>query len=462
MSGEERTTTAILAAGPAAARALLPLTVLVIDDERNIRRTLALCLESDGHDVSSVGSAAEAIEEAARHFFDLAFVDLRLGSTSGLELIGPLLATNSAMKIVMITAYAAIDTAVEAMRRGAADYLSKPFTPAQVLAVTRRVSELRQLERRIAALEAGADRAAVTFDSACAAMQRAVGLAHQVAATDATVLLRGETGTGKGVLARAIHAWSDRAQHPFAVVSCPSLPMELLESELFGHARGAFTGAVRDNPGRIAAVERGTLLLDEIADLALPLQAKLLRFLQDRQYERLGEQRARTADVRVLAASNVDLELAAREGRFRQDLYYRINVIQIDLPPLRERLPDLIPLAEALLAEVRRRRSPIGFTDEAIDVLKRYSWPGNVRELRNVIERAAILCGAERIGREHLPPGLAPQPPVIQVGDRVSLAQLEQAHIRRVLAGTHSLEEAAAILGIDAATLWRKRRKLGI
>jgi NtrC-family two-component system response regulator AlgB len=285
-----------------------------------------------------------------------------------------------------------------------------------------------------------------------------------VAASDTTVLLRGESGTGKGVLARAIHAWSDRAQRSFGIVSCPALSPQLLESELFGHARGAFTGAIRDNPGRVASTDGGTLFLDEIGDLPLSLQPKLLRFVQDREYERVGESTPRRADVRMIAATNVDLDAAVREGRFREDLLYRINVVQIELPPLRDRPEDILDLAERFLAELRRGKAIAGFTDEAQAALRSYSWPGNVRELRNVIERALILCRTEQIGVELLPANFTPSrgESEIAVGDSVSLDRLEETHIRRVLARAKSLEEAAEILGIDVATLWRRRKKYGI
>lgn len=440
------------------------LHILVADDEPNIRRVLALGLTSDGHEVKAVSNADDAVLEASRQVFDLAFVDLRLGTGTGLDLIPRLLAHNRRLYVVVITAYASIDTAVEAVKRGASDYLAKPFTPPQVRMVVERAAKLRALEMELVNLE-GSLRdwdATIILESQSPAMRRAVDLAREVADSDVTVLLRGESGTGKGVFARMIHLWSGRKDRPFATVSAPTLSPQLLESELFGHVAGAFTGAVRDNPGRIASTAGGTLFLDEIGDLPLALQPKLLRFVQDREYERVGDSVTRHADVRLVTATNVDLAQAVKEGRFREDLLYRINVIQIDLPPLRERRGDLLPLAQRFLATFSRRRPISGFTDVAVAAMEAYSWPGNVRELRNVVERAAILCRGEKIGVEHLPFSTEPSLKTPAVGDAVTLEQVEEAHIRRVLASAPSLEEAARILGIDAATLYRRRKKLGI
>jgi NtrC-family two-component system response regulator AlgB len=443
----------------------LSLTILVVDDEPNIRKTLAIGLEAGGHQVVAVSNGADALAEVAGRSVDLAFVDLRLGTASGLDLIPTILARSPWTRVVVITAFPGVDTAVEAMKRGAADYLPKPFTPVQVTAVTRRVAELRALEQRVAGLggKASAEET-ILLRSSSRAMQGAIDTARQVAPSDATVLIRGESGTGKGVLARAIHAWGDRADGPFATVSCPSLSGTLLESELFGHVKGAFTGAVRDNPGRIEACAGGTLFLDEVGDLPADLQPKLLRFLQEREYERVGDTVTRKADVRIVTATNRDLAEAARAGRFREDLYYRLNVIQIDLPPLRERPDDIPPLAEAMLGSLKRGKSIVGYTGEAMEALKRYAWPGNVRELRNVVERAVILSRGEWIGVEQLPSNLSGAAEAVTpaVGDLVTLDALEETHIRRVLAATKTLDEAARVLGIDVATLWRRRKKYGI
>jgi NtrC-family two-component system response regulator AlgB len=443
-----------------------PLKILVVDDEINIRKTLALCLESGGHRVVAVSNSADAQGEAARHAFDMAFVDLRLGAERGLDLLPLLQAGSPWMKIVVITAYASIDNAVQSMRSGSIDYLPKPFTPAEVKHVVQRIAEMRRLEQNITVLQEtiGGTLPSIDLQATCSpSMQRAVHLARKVAATDATVLIRGESGTGKGLLARAIHNWSPRAAKPFATVSCPATPSELCESELFGHVKGAFPSAVSDSPGRITLCEGGTLFLDEIGSMPMTLQPKLMHFLQTREYEHVGQRQMRDGDVRIITATHVDLEQEVREGRLREDLLYRLNVIEIHLPSLRERREDIRSIAERMLAFFTRNKHPkvLGFTPAAAAAIENHHWPGNVGELRNVIERCAILVTGEWVGADLLPhasaaaAGAAP-------GDLISLEKLEEQHIRRVLAVTKSLDEAAEILDIDTATLWRRRKKYGI
>jgi NtrC-family two-component system response regulator AlgB len=445
---------------------LTALSVLLVDDELNIRKALSACLEADGHRVSCVGSEADAVMTLERRPFDLAFVDLFLGKSNGLDLIPKLLVAAPWMKVVVITAFASVDTAIESMKRGAADYLPKPFTPSQVSMVTSKVAQLRQLEQRLASLqdELGQANPEVELGTQSATMQRGLTLARQVASSDATVLIRGESGTGKSILARAIHAWSARAAKPFAVVACPALSAELLESELFGHARGSFTGAVRDNPGRIVASEGGTLFLDEIGELPLRVQPKLLRFLQDRRFERVGDQITRQADVRIIAATNADLPQAVARGQFREDLWYRLNVISIGVPPLRERCEDIRHLAERLLLHFGRQNGKPGLKlgDDAVIALQNYNWPGNVRELRNVLERAAILCTGPIVRTEHLLLGTTPTAASPKLGDPIPLEKMEELHIRGVLSITPSIERAAEILEMDTVTLWRRRKKYGI
>ena len=442
-----------------------PLAILIVDDELSIRKTLGICLESEGHHVlASVSNQQDAITEVSEKRFDMAFVDIRLGNDSGITLLSRLLEISPWLKVVMLTAYASIDSTVEAMRRGAFDYIPKPFNVAQILGVVHKVTEIKRLESEVKGLQDQLKRGSTEIElkSHSTIMQRAVDLAKEVATSEATVLITGESGTGKGVLAKAIHAWSSRSAKPFGVISCPSLSPELLESELFGHAKGAFTGAIRQNHGRIAGCEGGTLFLDEVGDLPLVLQPKLLRFIQDREYEAVGESVTRHADVRVLAATNINFEQAVREGRFREDLYYRLNVIQIDLPPLRDRPEDIPLLAGRFLASFAKDKNISGFSDEALKILQSHSWPGNVRELRNVIERASILCHGSKIEKKHLTLIGDSKIARERIGDLVSLEKIEESHIRKVLGVTQSMEESARILGIDTVTLWRKRKKYGL
>jgi NtrC-family two-component system response regulator AlgB len=443
----------------------VPLDVLIVDDEPSIRKMLGMWLDAGGHRVQSASTPKDALALAAKVSFDMAFIDLRLGTHSGLDLIPELLKASPWVKIVVITAFAAIETAVEAVRKGAMDYLPKPFSTEQVELLLTRVVEQRQLEERLASLNASSSGVQEpNLETRTPAMQQVLHRARQVARSEATVLIRGQNGTGKGVLAGLIHQWSPRHEGPFGIVSCPSMPAELLESELFGHVKGAFTSAVRDHPGRISLCEGGTLLLDEIGDLPLPLQPKLLRFIQDHHYERVGDPQPLRADVRVLAATNVDLEAAVKAGRFREDLFYRVNVVELCVPALRERRADILPLAERFLAAfaLQNHKTLAGFTDQAAQVLEQYDWPGNVRELRNTIERGAIFCEQSRVDVEHLGLQQAADRLSPALGSRISLEAMEEAHIRHIVRTSASLEEAAKALEIDIATLWRKRRKYGI
>ena len=442
------------------------LHVLVIDDEKNIRATLSLCLEQTGCHVAAVASAESALQALAHQPYDLAFLDLRLGDCSGLDLIPKLLAESPNLIIVVMTAYATIDSAVEAIKRGASDYLPKPFQPAQIRHVVQQSIERRELKRQVNDLESRLQQTApeVDLESESPKIRGLLEIAARAAVSDVPVLLRGESGTGKTVLARRIHSLSPRRKHPFVVVNCPTLSEELLTSELFGHVRGAFTGAVRDQPGRVEAAEGGTLFLDEIGEISPSLQAKLLRFLEEKEFERLGETKTRKADVRTIAATNRDVEDHVRRGLFREDLLYRLNVIDLQLPPLRERREDIPRLARRFLLFFAKsaRRQPQELSQAAEEALKSYSWPGNIRELKNAIERAVILWPAAIIEPEAFPAHIAPRlksSDVPQLGGNWPLEEIEREHIARVVASTATLEEAAGILGIDASTLWRKRKK---
>jgi NtrC-family two-component system response regulator AlgB len=416
-----------------------------------------------GAKASSVATAEAALAAVEREPFDVAFLDLRLGSASGLDLLPRLVAARPDLAVIVITAYATFDTAVEAVKRGAQNYLPKPFTPAQVRQAVEDALAKRSMQRRVAELEAtlagevpGADLA-----TDAARMREVLDLLGRAAPSEAPILLRGENGTGKGVLARAVHARSARRAAAFVTVNCPTLSDELLASELFGHARGAFTGAVRDQPGRVESAEGGTLFLDEIGEISPGLQAKLLRFVQDREFERVGESRTRRADVRLVAATNRDLEADVAAGRFREDLLFRLNVIELAVPPLRERREDIVRLARGFLGFFARAagRRPPALSREAEAALLAYGWPGNVRELRNAMERAVILWPGATLPVDALPGRVAARPAGPAVGGDVTLDELERAHISAVVARVATLDDAARILGIDASTLYRKRKR---
>jgi len=440
--------------------------ILVVDDERNIRNTFRLAIESFGHDVE-VASNAEAAVQLLKTGggFDVAFLDLKLSQESGLDLLSAMIEVSPRLTVVMVTAYASIETAVEAMRRGAFDYLPKPCTPEQIRQLLVRAEKTRRLENRVAELESrlSAEPPDIDLETGSPAMQKVIDVASRAAPSEATILLLGESGTGKSVMARTIHQQSPRHGHAFVTVSCPSLSRELLESELFGHVKGAFTGALADTWGKVAAADGGTLFLDEIGDLPLEVQSRLLRLLQEREYERVGETKPRKANVRVISATNHDLKAAVAQGRFREDLFYRLNVISLTLPPLRERVVDIRRLAGRMLAFFAGHSGkPVSkLAPEAQAALEAHPWPGNLRELRNVIERAVILSTGDSIGVADLAESVQPSSE-LRIGGRFTLEAIENEHIRGVIAAARSLDEAAEVLGIDPATLYRRRRKLDL
>jgi len=436
--------------------------ILIVDDEKNIRRTLTMALESMEHEVACSSNSATALAELRKASFDVVLLDLKLSSESGLDVMEEILRIAPQAAVVMVTAYASIETAVEAMRRGAFDYLPKPCTPDQVRQVLARIEQTRKLERRVVELESrlGAE-PEMDLTSQSAAMQKTLDVAFKAAESEATILLLGENGTGKSVLARAMHRRSPRRGGAFVTVSCPSLSRELLESDLFGHVKGAFTGAHADTQGKVAAADGGTLFLDEIGELPLEIQTKLLRLLQEREYERVGETKPRRANVRIISATNRDLTQAVADGKFREDLFYRLNVISLRLPPLRERLSDLEKIAMSHLTFIAGHsgKSVHGFSPDALKAMRGYHWPGNLRELRNVIERAVILCSGELIEAADLSDTIQATSEM-RLGGKFTVEEIEGEHIRRVMANTRTLDEAATILGIDPATLYRKRKKL--
>jgi two-component system, NtrC family, response regulator AlgB len=441
------------------------LRILVVDDEANIRTQLSLFLEADGHRVVAHGSIHEALVEASWQAFDLVFLDLRLGLDNGLDFIPRLLAESPWAKIVVITAYASIDTAVESMKRGAADYLAKPFSPAQVRLLTQKVAQRRLLERRVESLQlalGGIDPEA-DLPTANAGMARAIELARQVANSRATILIRGEIGTGKGRLARAIHGWSSRADAPFATALCQTTTTDVLDAELFGLSLKDRQDSVSDSPGWVEFCDGGTLHLEEIGESPPSLQPKLLRLLRDREYERHNDFKMRQTNVRVVATTSIDLDNAVRRGRLRADLLLALEVIRIDLPPLRQRAEDIRLLANRYLAHFGRdsHRTIAAFTPAAIDALEKHSWPGNVRELRNVIERAVLICKEDEIGIEHLPANLLNSPCNYAIGDLVPLEIIEDLHIRKVVSSTRTIASAANILGVHTGTIIRRMKRFG-
>jgi NtrC-family two-component system response regulator AlgB len=423
-----------------------------------------MTLDALGHECEQASNGAVAVEHLKKGSFDAAFLDLRLGDEDGLDLIPKLLALEPKLSIIVFTAYSSIDTAVEAMRRGAVDYIAKPFTPEQIRQSLTRIENARRLENRVVELESmlSGTETLADFTTQEPLVQKLFETATKAADSAATLLLLGESGTGKSVLARALHKNSPRRDNAFVTVACPSLSRELLESELFGHVRGAFTGAVGETWGKVKAAEGGTLFLDEIGELPPEIQPKLLRLLQEREYERVGDPKPRKANVRVIAATNRRLEDLVKEGKFREDLYYRLNVITIEMPPLRQRPLDIATLAQQHLKLFARQsaRGIKDFTASAMTAMQRYPWPGNLRELRNVIERAVILAPGEKIDVNDFPDVLrGAQPSGAIIGNRVSLEELEREHILRIIEITGSMEEAAQILGIDPATLYRKRKR---
>ncbi len=440
--------------------------ILIVDDQRSIRLTSSQAVRAEGHEADTADSGRVALLKMQEERYDLVLLDLRLeAEADGLDYLARLQKIAPQLPVVICTAHASIETAVEAMRRGAHDYLEKPFTPEQLRQLLARIEKTRRLRQRVDELEEQVAQTlpATDFTSADPEMAGVISVVERAATAKATILILGENGTGKSALARHIHQRSQLATGPFVTVSCPSLSRELLESELFGHAKGAFTGAMKDTWGKVEAARGGTLFLDEIGELPAELQPKLLRLLQERTYERVGDTKTRTADVRVVAATNRDLAAAVKAGTFREDLYYRLNVISVTVPALRTRPRDLERHARDFLRFFAEESGGAvrDFSAEAWAAVRRHPWPGNLRELRNSIERAVILARGEQVELDDLPAELAVPGGGTEValGALVPLEAIEQAHLRLVTARTTTLEEAARVLGIDAATIYRKRKR---
>ena len=437
-------------------------TILIVDDEPNILKTLTIGLESNGFLVESFGNPLDALDKLQDTVYDLAFLDLRMGPIDGMQLLKEILVKSPETTCVIITAHGTIDSAVEAIKQGAFDFLQKPFDLKELQIFTERVVEHHRLRQEVRALR----RQLAGFASATRIvtrnhlMRQQLDLARQVADSPLTVLVEGESGTGKEILAQFIHEQSGRREKPFVKVSCAALAESLLESELFGHVKGAFTGALKDREGRFEAADGGTVLLDEVTEIPQAVQVKLLRFLQDREFERVGENKTRKVDIRIIAATNRKLSETLEDGSFREDLYFRLNAVRISLPPLRDRPEDILLLAYHFIEKFSQHSKTVDISSEALNLLTSYRWPGNVRELENVVERAVLLAREGKICPSHLPAEMQ-----IKGSDTISLLSLEEIerqHISRVLRIAKDLDEAARVLEIDPATLWRKRKKYGL
>ena len=448
--------------------------VLVVDDETSILDTLQILLRREGFEVRVAKGGQEALECLDDASPDLVLTDIRMPGLSGLELLAEVRQRDPEMPVILMTAQASLQSAVQAVNHGAFYYLQKPFGNDDRVALCRRAAETRELKRENRALKREIHRR----DRSRA--ERPVGksrnfvevqrLAETVAPTDSTVLITGESGTGKEVLARYIHALSERVDGPFISINCGALPETLLESELFGHVKGAFTGAVRDKQGLLVAAKGGTFFLDEVGEMSPALQVKLLRMLQEREVVPVGATEPVPIDVRIVAATNRDLEQEMRRGTFRSDLYYRLNVITLHLPPLRERRDDIPLLTEhflQVLAERNGGERPLRVAGEALEALQSYDWPGNVRELENALERAAVLCDGEVLGVDTLPDRIVEPQPMPLVAERPptnpTLEVIERAYILWVLQSEGGNKaRAAEVLGIDPSTLYRKLNRYGM
>jgi DNA-binding NtrC family response regulator len=432
---------------------------LVVDDEKNILNTIGICLESIGIEATLCSKPQEVLQLLQQNRFDVAFVDLKMSPMDGIEVLSEIKQYSPGTTVIIMTAHGSIDTAVVAIKRGAYDYLQKPFDFEELKLFTRKVFEHHHLVHEMAALreELASIQGSGDIVTRNRAMIELLDLAARVAESSISVLIEGESGTGKELVAHYVHRKSDRAEKPFVKVNCAAIPEQLLESELFGHVRGAFTGALKDRQGRFEIADGGTIFLDEIGELSSSIQSKLLRVLQTKDFERVGENVTRKVDVRVISATNRNLDEALKEGSFREDLFYRLNGVRIKLPPLRERPEDVPFLIHHFLKKFSKEKN-IEIAPDADKALKVYRWSGNVRELENVIERAALLSANGVIEMNHLPEEIrtASEPKAL------SLEEAEKVQIKKVLQIAKDYDEAAHILGVDRKTLLNKRKKFGL
>ena len=444
--------------------------ILVVDDEPSILKLLKEALTQWGYQVACVGTGAEALEAIRTELFDAAITDIRMPEMSGLELLREIKRHDDSIEVVVMTGYPTIASAVEALKEGAYDYLSKPLILDELRHLMARVTERRFLKGEVQSLRArlGEELTVNELVGNSQPMNRVKEIIGKVATTDSPVLIEGESGTGKELVAAAIHRLSNRNKGPFIPVNCSAIPEDLLESEFFGHVRGAFSGAVSDALGLFRGANDGTIFLDEIAELSPGLQVKLLRVLQEMQVRPVGSTKAHPVDVRVIAATNRDLDRSIADGRFRQDLYYRLNVVRVSLPPLRSRRDDIPPLVNHFLRRYNRRfrRDVKGITPDALATLSGYDFPGNVRELENVVERAFAMGAREQITLADLPPlGTSSVSTIAapQSGTVPRLADVEKDLILRALAFYKDDKEAAAsALGISRRTIYRRLKEYGM
>jgi len=445
--------------------------ILLVEDDDSLRLTQAMYLEREGFEVTAVGSGGEALRRIANNQYHAVVTDLRLDEVDGLKVLAAVKEKSPETEVILLTGFGSVDTAVEAMKAGAYDYLTKPVDPDDLVITLKKAVERLQLRRQVAYLQKEVAQQAGIGEIVAVSpeMQRIMRLIQQVAQNEATVLIEGESGTGKELMARYIHHSGIRASGPFVAINCGALPENLLESELFGHVKGAFTGAIKDKKGLFEVADGGTLFLDEIGETSPSFQVKLLRILEDGTFRRVGGTTEHRVDVRIIAASNKDLASLVSKGQFRRDLYYRLKVIPVYLPPLRKRVADIKPLAEHFVSRYGNRmgRRHSALSAAAINRLEAHVWPGNVRELENAIERALIFFQGEEIQPSDLPLE-ACMPPVdgfesAEGSGDMSMETMEQDHIRKVLENCQwNRSRAAQELGIGYNTLWRKMKKYGI